>query len=474
MNPFWRLNPVKRTKIKLILDNNNFGAEYLVKGWIRTIRESKEICFLEINDGSCLANIQAVAEPSLPNYEEISRAGTGASVSAKGILVESPAAGQPCELKIISAQIIGPSGSEYPLQKKRHTFEFLREISHLRPRTNAIGAVMRVRNTLAAAVHSFFQERGFLYVHTPIITSSDCEGAGEIFRVTTIDPDSAPRSDGKTDYAQDFFGRRTGLTVSGQLEGELLAMALGDIYTFGPTFRAENSNTSRHLAEFWMVEPEMAFAELDDNIETAGAFVKYILSEALKKSFEDIKFFDERIKPGLIKNLESIIELGYEVISYTEAISILDNSGEKFDYPVKWGLDLQSEHERYITEKWVKKPVFVIDYPRSIKPFYMKVNPDGKTVRAMDLLVPGVGEIIGGSQREDSLEMLITRMNETGIDPADYEWYLDTRRFGSAPHAGFGLGFERTVQFVTGMQNIRDAIAFPRFPGSGGFKENRK
>ena len=459
-----------RTRIKNLLDSGEFGSDFLVKGWIRTLRESKNICFLEINDGSCLTNLQAVVEPGLENYGDISSAGTGAAVSLTGILTESPAAGQPCELKVKKAEIIGSSGPDYPLQKKRHTLEYLREIAHLRPRTNTIGAMLRVRNTLSSAIHSFFQERGFIYVHTPIITTSDCEGAGEIFKVTGFDLADVPVKEGTVDYSRDFFGSRTGLTVSGQLEGELLAMALGDIYTFGPTFRAENSNTSRHLSEFWMVEPEMAFAGLEDNIRTAGEFLSHIFRVLLENSAEDMEFFDKHVKPGTIKNLESVILSGYETIPYTEAISILEKSGKNFEYPVKWGLDLQSEHERYLTEKAFKKPVFVIDYPREIKPFYMKVNPDGKTVRGMDMLVPGVGEIIGGSERENRFDQLVERMKETGIDPADYEWYLDTRRYGSVPHAGFGLGFERTVQFATGLGNIRDCVPFPRHPGYGGFR----
>jgi asparaginyl-tRNA synthetase len=459
---------MKRTRINKLLAAESAGSECLLKGWVRTKRESKGICFIEVNDGSSMANIQVVAEEGIPGYAEIVSAGTGSSISVTGMLVDSPAQGQKFEVKASSLQVIGEAGPDYPLQKKRHTLEFLREISHLRPRTNTIGAVMRVRNALAFAVHSFFQERGFCYVHTPIITASDCEGAGEIFRVTTLPP-AAPVKDGETDYSQDFFGVKTGLTVSGQLEGELLAMALGDIYTFGPTFRAENSNTSRHLSEFWMIEPEMAFAELPDDIELAGDFIRYLFRAVLDRCPAEMDFFNQRIKPGLIENLESIISSGHEVMTYTDAVKHLESSGENFEYPVKWGLDLQSEHERWLTEKLVKKPLFVINYPRAIKPFYMKVNDEGNTVAAMDLLVPGVGEIIGGSEREYRLDMLTDRMKETGITPEEYSWYIDTRRYGTVPHAGFGLGFERTVQFVTGMQNIRDVIPFPRYPGKGGF-----
>ena len=418
-----------------------------------------------MNDGSSQKNIQLVVEENTEGYADVLKCGTGSSISAVGSLVKSPAAGQDYEVKVSSIEILGDAPAEtYPLQKKRHSFEFLREIAHLRPRTNTFGAVFRVRNSLASAVHSFFQQNDFYWVHTPIITASDCEGAGEMFRVTSLDMKNPPVKDGKINYEEDFFGRESHLTVSGQLEGELFATALGKIYTFGPTFRAENSNTSRHLSEFWMIEPEAAFATLEDNADLAEDFLKYIFKYVLDNNPDEMKFFDDYVQKGVVSRLEKIASSSFERITYTEAVKILESSGESFDYPVKWGIDLQSEHERYLTEKKFSVPVIVTDYPKEIKAFYMRLNDDQKTVRAMDVLVAGVGEIIGGSEREYRLDVLEKRMTEMNLDPADYWWYLDTRRFGSVPHAGFGLGFERAMLFITGMQNIRDVIPFPRTP----------
>ncbi len=461
---------MQRSFIKDLLRDGSPGSRVLVKGWVRTRREGRGLCFIEINDGSVITNIQVVAVESMPDYGEVIRLSTGSSLAVTGELVESPAKGQRFEIRADSVEVYGRTDpAEYPLQKKNHSFEFLREIAHLRPRTNTFGAVFRVRNALAAAIHEFFQERGFFYVQTPIITSSDCEGAGELFTVTTLDLLNVPVGGGAVDFSGDFFGRKTGLTVSGQLEGELLATALDRIYTFGPTFRAENSNTSRHLSEFWMVEPEMAFAGLDDDVALAEDFLKHIIVRCLERCPEDMAFFDDRIQKGVIGMLEGVARSSFEVITYTEAVELLERSGEPFEFPVAWGDDLQSEHERYITEKKFKCPVVVVDYPAAIKAFYMKLNDDGRTVRAMDVLVPRIGEIIGGSEREDRYDVLIDRMREVGLNPDDYSWYLDIRRFGTVPHAGFGLGFERTVQFVTGMQNIRDVIPFPRTPGNAEF-----
>jgi len=387
-----------------------------------------------------------------------------------GELVESPGSGQAVELKASEIRLIGSADPrEYPLQKKRHSFEFLREIAHLRSRTNTFGAVLRVRHTLSMAVHEFFDRRGFFYVHTPLITASDCEGAGQLFRVTTLDPERPPRREGQVDFGQDFFGRATFLTVSGQLEAEALACSLGDVYTFGPTFRAENSNTARHLSEFWMVEPEMAFCDLEGDMEIAEAFLKHLIEAVLNRCKEEMEFFDLRIERGTVDNLRHTLETPFERLSYTEAVAALQASGREFSFPIEWGLDMQTEHERYLIETVYKRPVIVYDYPRHLKPFYMYVNDDGKTVRAMDVLVPRIGEIIGGSQREHRYEVLLSRMREAGLDPENYAWYLDLRRFGSVPHAGFGLGFERLVQFVTGMANIRDVIPFPRTPGNAAF-----
>ena len=449
------------------------GRQATLQGWIRTRRDSKGgFSFLELNDGSCLANIQIVADGKLSNYDsEVKHLSPGCSVTVRGEVKPSGGAEQATELHATEVVVHGWADPEtYPLQKKRHTLEKLREWAHLRPRTNTMGAVMRVRNRICRSIHDFFQDEGFLYVHTPIITASDCEGAGEMFRVSTIDPANPPRTaEGKVDYAQDFFGKPAFLTVSGQLEGEIYATALGKIYTFGPTFRAENSNTSRHLAEFWMVEPEAAFFELDDNMALAERFLKRIVNDVLRDCPEDMQFFHERIDNTVLTALETVRDREFLRLSYTEAIELLEKSGEEFEFPVRWGADLQAEHERYLTEKKFNAPVILYDYPRGIKAFYMRVNDDGKTVRAMDVLVPRVGEIIGGSQREERLDVLIERMKEQGLNPDDYWWYLDLRRFGTVPHAGFGLGLERMVQFVTGMANIRDVIPFPRTPGNAEF-----
>jgi asparaginyl-tRNA synthetase len=438
-----------------------------VKGWLRTVRTSKQVTFLDINDGSNLAGLQVVAGENLPNIEEVGRLTTGSAVSITGSLVPSPAKGQNVELRASKVEILGKAEPDYPLQKKRHGFEFLRTIAHLRNRTNTYGAVFRVRSVLAHAVHCFFQDRGFVYVHTPIITGSDCEGAGEMFRVSTLDPEKLPRSEqGAIDWSQDFFGRGTYLTVSGQLNGEAFALGMGDIYTFGPTFRAENSNTSRHAAEFWMIEPEMAFNDLEDACNLAEAFIKHLLRTVLSRCPEDMAFFDERIEKGLVERLRQVAEAQFERMPYGEAVARLESCGHSFEFPVFFGANLQAEHERYLTETLVGRPVFVTDYPREIKAFYMRRNDDGRTVAAMDLLVPKVGELIGGSQREERYDVLRQAIEESGLPLSEYQWYLDTRRFGTAPHAGFGLGFERMVMYATGMQNIRDVVPFPRTPGS--------
>jgi asparaginyl-tRNA synthetase len=448
----------------------SIGREVTLNGWIRTRRDSKGgFSFLELNDGSSFGNIQIIAESSLPNYEnEVKKLTAGCSISVTGEVRKSPAQGQETEVQARSVTVSGWADSEsYPLQKKRHSFEFLRTMAHLRPRTNTFGAVARVRNCVCRSIHDFFQEQGFLYVHPPIITASDCEGAGQMFKVTTLDLAKLPREG--PDFTGDFFGRPTYLTVSGQLEAEIFASSLGKVYTFGPTFRAENSNTSRHLAEFWMVEPEMAFYDLNDNMDLAEAFLKRIMRDVLERCREDMEFFRERIEPTAVSTLEGIINSRFLRLSYTDAIEVLEKSGEKFEFPVSWGKDLQAEHERYLTEQKFKCPVILYNYPASIKPFYMRVNDDGRTVRAMDVLVPRVGEIIGGSQREERLDVLERRMQEQNLNPKDYWWYLDLRRYGTVPHSGFGLGLERTVQFVTGMGNIRDVIPFPRTPGNAEF-----
>ena len=453
-----------RTRINEIFVHGKPGSAYTLFGWARSLRSSKGIVFIVLNDGSCLEGVQIVAEPELVNFEEVSRIGTGSALKVRGVLVESPAAGQTWEVRALSIDVIGTSDASYPLQKKRHTFEYLRSISHLRPRSNTFGAVFRMRSKLAQAIHRFFAERNFLYVHTPIITASDCEGAGELFRVTTLDAVHPPLVQGQPDYSQDFFGQRTGLTVSGQLEGELFALAFGDIYTFGPTFRAENSNTARHASEFWMIEPEMAFADLADDADLAEQFVRYLCRYVLEECGEDMAFFDRQIENGLLQRIQKVAEADFVRMEYSEAIDRLQRSGTSFSYPVEWGLDLQTEHERYITEQVVGGPAFVVNYPKDIKAFYMRQNDDGRTVAAMDLLVPKVGEIVGGSQREERLDRLELRMEEMGIAREPLRWYLDSRRWGSCPHAGFGLGFERLVMYLTGMENIRDVVPFPRTP----------
>jgi len=448
------------------------GREVVLQGWVRTRRDSKAgFSFLELNDGSCFGNIQVVADAKLENYEsEIKKLSSGCSLTVEGLLKESPGKGQATELQASTVTVHGTADAEtYPLQKKRHSFEFLRTIAHLRPRTNTFGAIARVRNCVCNSIHQFFQEDGFLYIHTPVITASDCEGAGEMFQVTTLDLAKIPKQGPQIDFAQDFFDRPAFLTVSGQLEAEIFACGLGKAYTFGPTFRAENSNTARHLAEFWMVEPEMAFCDLDGNMDLAERLLKRIFGDVLQQCPEDMEFFNLRIDKTVIETLQKIVDSQFVRLPYTEAVAILEKSGESFEFPVEWGHDLQSEHERYLTEKHFDCPVILYDYPRRIKPFYMRVNEDGRTVRAMDVLVPKVGEIIGGSQREERLDVLQERMKEQGLNPEDYWWYLDLRRYGTVPHSGFGLGLERVVQFITGMGNIRDVIPFPRTPGSAEF-----
>jgi len=438
-----------------------------IQGWVRTKREQKEFSFVEVNDGSSLAGLQVVINQDVPEYAEtMKRVSTGASVEIAGVLVESPAKGQRVELKAASIAVYGEADPEtYPLQKKRHSFEFLRDIGHLRSRTNTLSAVFRVRNAASTAIHQFFQERGFLWVHTPIISASDCEGAGEMFTVTGFDLKKVPlTAEQSVDFSQDFFGKHAYLTVSGQLEAEIMAMAFSNVYTFGPTFRAENSNTSRHLAEFWMVEPEMAFCDLDGDMDLAEAFLKYIFKYVLETCPEDMEFFNQRIDHSVLATADNIINNEFARVTYTEAIALLEKASKTFEYPVEWGLDLQSEHERYLAEEHFKKPTIVTDYPAKIKAFYMRLNDDENTVRAMDILAPKIGEIIGGSQREERLDVLERRIQEQGLDLAEYWWYLDLRRYGTVPHAGFGLGFERLVQFLTGMSNIRDVIPFPRAP----------
>ena len=463
------MNRLLRTSVKELLQSPSVKEEVCVKGWVRSIRRGKGVAFVTLNDGSCFASVQIVLSPDLDNYEAASKVGTGACLAITGALVESPAAGQAWEVQAQNVEIIGASDEHYPLQKKRHSLEYLRSIAHLRPRSNTFGAVFRMRSVLAFAVHQFFHQHGFLYVQTPIITANDCEGAGEMFRVSTLDPLHPPQQDSQVDWAQDFFGEQTGLTGSGQLQGELFATAFSDIYTFGPTFRAENSNTSRHAAEFWMIEPEIAFADLRDNCQLGEDFLRYMVVYALENCQEDLDFFNQRIEKGLIDKLESLAKAEFRTISYTEAVELLQKSGQSFEFPVEWGHDLQSEHERYLTEKIFNGPVFVIDYPKQIKAFYMRMNDDEKTVAAMDLLVPRVGEIIGGSQREERFEVLQSRMALQGIAATDMDWYLDIRRWGSCPHAGFGLGFERLLMYLTGMENIRDVIPFPRTSGHAKF-----
>ncbi len=465
-----------RTKIRQILLATSpaslVGQEHTVKGWVKTVRAQKNLAFIEVNDGSSFNNLQVVAESNLPNFQkDVLNIATGSSVVISGVIAQSPGENQALELRANSVKVLGVADQEkYPLQKKRHSFEFLRTIAHLRPRTNTFGAVARVRNALAFATHSFFQSRAFLYIQTPLITSADCEGAGELFKVTTLDLQSPPKTEkGDVDFSKDFFGGKTYLTCSGQLNAEAYACALSDVYTFGPTFRAENSNTARHLAEFWMIEPEMAFAELEDNMELAESYIKYVVRAVLEKCPDDMAFFDQHIEPGVIERLQKVVSTPFEKATYTYAVRILEKSGKTFQYPVSWGADLQSEHERYLTEEFFQKPVILTDYPRKIKAFYMRDNQDGKTVAAMDVLVPKIGELIGGSQREERIDRLEAKMKEFNLDLAPYWWYLELRKYGSVPHAGFGAGFERLVRFVTGLDNIRDVIPFPRFPGSAQF-----
>lgn len=455
---------MKATLIKdLFNDHTQFlDKEITVSGWVRSVRASSKFGFIVINDGTHFNTLQIVMDDTLEGYKEYTKLNVGSAIIAKGKLVATPEAKQAFELQAIDIEIEGQSQPDYPLQKKRHSFEYLRTIEHLRPRTNTFAAVFRVRSLTAFAIHQFFNERGFVYVHTPIITASDCEGAGEMFRVSTMDPANIPMADGAVDYSQDFFGKEANLTVSGQLNVETYAMAFRNVYTFGPTFRAENSNTPRHAAEFWMIEPEMAFADLIDDMDVAEDMIKYIIKYVQEHAPEEMKFFSQFIDKGLNERLSNVVNNRFERITYTDAIELLKKNNAKFDYPVEWGSDLQTEHERYLTEVIYKKPVFVTDYPKDIKAFYMKLNDDGKTVAAMDLLVPGVGEIIGGSQREDDLERIKTRMAEMGLNEEDYWWYLDLRKYGGTRHAGFGLGFERMIMYMTGMTNIRDVISFPR------------
>ena len=456
-------------RIKKILLLTKSVPNVEVRGWVRTVRPGKKVSFIELNDGSCLQSLQLVLDDTLDNYSLLGKISTGACLRVAGNLVESPAKGQSWEVQVTELEQVGAADSDYPLQKKRHSFEYLRTIAHLRPRANTFGAVFRLRSALSFAIHQFFHQRDFLYVHTPIITASDCEGAGELFRVTTLDPHSLPTANGKIDWQQDFFATQTGLSVSGQLQGELFATAFSDIYTFGPTFRAENSNTSRHASEFWMIEPEMAFADLAADCQLAEDFLRYLVTYVLENCSEDMQFFNDRIEKGLLDKLNLLAQASFETMTYTEAVERLQRSGQKFEFPVIWGADLQSEHERYLCEQVVNGPLFVVDYPKQIKAFYMRENADGKTVAAMDLLVPRVGEIIGGSQREERYDVLAARMAELGMEQESLSWYLDIRRWGSCPHAGFGLGFERLLMYLSGMENIRDVIPFPRTPGHAEF-----
>lgn len=457
---------------ELFRNKEKYGdQEVVVHGWVRGNRSSNQFGFLSINDGTFFTPLQVVYEAdNLANFTEISKVHLAAGVTVRGTLALTPEAKQPFEIKAKEIVVESDSQSDYPLQKKRHTMEFMREIAHLRPRSNTFSAVYRVRSIVAYAIHKFFQEQNFVYVHAPIITGSDAEGAGEMFQVTTLDPDNLPRTeDGKIDYSQDFFGKETNLTVSGQLEAEAFALAFRNVYTFGPTFRAENSNTARHASEFWMIEPEIAFADLQDDMDLAEAMVKYIITYTLEHAPEEMNFFNQFIDKGLLERLDHIVNSSFERVTYTEAVEILQKSGKEFQYPVEWGLELQTEHERYLTEEVYKKPIFVTDYPKDCKAFYMRLNDDGKTVAACDMLVPGVGEIIGGSQREERLDVLEARMKELGISENGYEWYLDLRRYGGVKHAGYGLGFERMIMYLTGMSNIRDVLPFPRTPKSAEF-----
>ena len=463
---------MQTTSIRALYQNEALQKEGSLKvaGWVRTVRDSKSFGFIELNDGTFFKSLQIVFEDTLDNFKEIAKLGVGSAIIVEGNLVLTPNQKQPFELKATSIKVEGESPAEYPLQKKRHSFEFLRQIAHLRPRTNTFGAVFRVRSLAAYAIHKFFQERNFVYAHTPLITASDCEGAGEMFRVTTLDPNNPPRNEqGEVDFKEDFFGKMANLTVSGQLSAETFAMAFRDVYTFGPTFRAEKSNTPRHAAEFWMIEPEIAFADLEDDMRLAEDMVKYVITYVMEHAKEEMAFFNQFVDKGIMERLNHVATSDFGRVTYTEAIKILESCGKKFEYPVFWGCDLQTEHERYLTEEHFKKPVFVIDYPKEIKAFYMRMNKDQKTVAAMDLLVPGIGELIGGSQREERLDVLVERMKELGLKEEDYWWYLDLRRFGGTRHAGFGLGFERLVMYLTGMTNIRDVIPYPRTTGSAEF-----
>lgn len=457
---------MKRTKIVNLLQSNTPIDHVLIKGWVRTRRDSKNFSFIEVNDGSCLKNIQIIADNTLKNYNNITNLSTGSAVSVSGKLAESKGSGQKWEVIAKTVEILSVAPETYPLQKKRHTDEFLRTIAHLRPRTNKYGATFRIRSELSYAIHNFFRQKGFKYIHSPVITGSDCEGAGELFRVTTLALDNLPFKDGKTDYTNDFFGKEANLTVSGQLSAEMFALALGDVYTFGPTFRAENSNTSRHVAEFWMVEPEMAFCDLEGNMDLAEEMIKFLTRFVLDECSDDIELFAKYVDKSLIKTLEHVASSDFKRLSYTSAVDILKRSEKKFEYDIDWGRDLQTEHERYLTEQYFKKPLIVFDYPKTIKPFYMRLNNDHQTVAAMDVLVPRIGEIIGGSQREERLEALERRMDEMDMPKENYWWYLDSRRFGSVEHSGFGLGFERLLMLITGIGNIRDVIPFPRTPNN--------
>lgn len=461
---------LKRTKIVSLLEAEQPIEKVLVKGWVRTRRDSKDFSFIELNDGSSLKNIQIIANNNLNNYDEIKKITTGSALAVTGALVDSKGGSQKYEIIAEEIKIYDIAPDDFPLQKKKHTDEFLRTIAHLRPRTNKYGAAFRVRSELSYAIHKFFNERGFRYVHTPLITGSDCEGAGEMFRVTTLDMENPPRTpDGKVDYSKDFFGKEAHLTVSGQLNGEMYAMGLGDVYTFGPTFRAENSNTTRHAAEFWMIEPEMAFADIYDDMDLAEDMVRYCVKHVMEKCRDDIELFDKFIEPGLIDKLNNIVDNGFARITYAEAIDIMKKSGHNFEYTPEFGIDMQTEHERYLAEVHFKRPVIVRDYPKEIKAFYMRLNDDGRTVAAMDVLVPGIGEMIGGSQREERYDVLVQKIEEMGMTEEDYAWYLDSRKYGSVPHAGFGLGFDRMMMLITGISNIRDVIPFPRTPNSINF-----
>jgi len=457
---------MKRTKISILIKSDEPRDNILIKGWVRTIRDSKDFSFIEVNDGSCLKNMQVIADNSLCNYEDVKKLATGSAVAIIGNLVASMGAGQKWEIRAETIEILSLAPDTYPLQKKRHSDEFLRTIAHLRPRTNKYGAVFRIRSELSYAIHKFFRDRGFKYIHSPILTGSDCEGAGELFKVTTLDLMNPPTKNGAVDYSLDFFGKEANLTVSGQLSAEMFALALGDVYTFGPTFRAENSNTRRHVAEFWMVEPEMAFCDLTGNMDFAEEMIKYLVASLMEECLDDLELFAKFVDKELMSTLENVASSDYTRLSYEEAVEILSKSGKKFEFDIDFGKDLQSEHERYLTEHHFKNPVMVYDFPKNIKPFYMRLNDDNKTVAAMDVLVPKIGEIIGGSQREERLDVLETRINEMGLSKENYWWYLDSRRFGTVPHSGFGLGFERLLMLVTGTTNIRDVIPFPRTPNS--------